>query len=496
MLHQLPFVDKSPIDEPGYTRVNAYLVNDEESLHQYAQQHVCPCCQHRLSFMKSNQLAIVKDNQGRLVISILDKCYCGFMVPFHAILNILDDQSYDAHILISQHEVVTDAENDRVEAALLESRYLLHKRLYHSAIYRIDQLINSLQSIALLAFYRGYAFDQLELYESALKSYDDCLDLDAECKEAWHNKALILKKLKRIKEANFHLVKYCKLCPVKTLNEIDGEMHDEKQLCKPLYAKKGKFGKITIVQTSCMRYLAINNEVEGSFWLTDEEASDVPAGDYVAGLLLAGCHFNAQFQQTKGLILGLGAGAGVIALLANFPKLHLDVVEIDFDVIMLACCYFPLLNEYIKSGRLSLICDDGLDYVTKTQQHYDFVLLDIYQGDHQFAKKLREVKFLCRINELTRLVGVNLLPLDSIHSYERITEDFKSAGIQLKQCYPTGNRGDDNDNLKKMSYQNRILYSENIDNITGFIPYATRNGYLEHAFRRDFSNMVNRCEYF
>ncbi|MCJ8267991.1 MAG: hypothetical protein MJK04_01150, partial [Psychrosphaera sp.] len=152
----------------------------------------------------------------------------------------------------------------------------------------------------------------------------------------------------------------------------------------------GLFGEVTVAQTDDRRYLAIEQEREGSFWLVDGQPGYLPASAYVAGFLPAGCHFNANVTATRALMLGLGAGAGVIALLSNFSRLHITVVEIDPAIIELSCRYFPLLTQYINSGRLSIICQDAISYVqTHTTTNYDFAILDIYQGDFTFAQKLK-----------------------------------------------------------------------------------------------------------
>jgi hypothetical protein len=256
----------------------------------------------------------------------------------------------------------------------------------------------------------------------------------------------------------------------------------------------GLFGKITVGQSDERRYLAIEQEREGSFYLIDGQPGHLPASQYTAGFLPAGCHSNANTKATNALMLGLGAGAGVIALLSNFSKLHITVVEIDPEIIEIACRYFPLLAQYVDSGRLNIICQDAFSFVQTHSQahpstHFDFAIIDIYQGNFTFARKLRELDFLSALNSIASLIVVNLLPLPNKRAFNRVIKDFDRAGIKLKMRYPIGDR-------KKTASKNisHILYSQAMTPALGFEPYLMVPEALRSVFCSDYVAMLSRCE--
>lgn len=78
------------------------------------------------------------------------------------------------------------------------------------------------------------------------------------------------------------------------------------------------------------------------------------------------------------LMLGLGAGS-VIDLIRNKYVLNFPVtaVEIDPMVIQLAKIYFDL-GSY---SDLKIVNEDALDYVKRTKELYDFIIIDLYIND-------------------------------------------------------------------------------------------------------------------
>jgi len=493
----------------GYISHLPYLANNHQELASLATHHLCPCCRKELSYTNLFHESINLTMSSTKVYSAIQQCNCGFDVPFHAIVNQLspqqqkktiakkdDTSTQQARAHITLPTVTTNTSDNysclhhrNVEEINFQCRYLLHLALYDEAIVLIEQLTNHYPSHPLLPFYKAFALEKKGHHQKALQYYDTCLDLDVECEEAWHNKALILMQLNRTDEANYNLARYCRL---QTLTGTNNEtnLRNSIEASKILFSSNGLFGELRIMQNCTVRQLAINNEIEGSFWLENNEPSSIPAGDYTAGFLLAGCYTDADNVPTNGLMLGLGAGAGAIALLNNFDRLHLTVIEIDPTLIIAAIKYFPLLTHFIKTGRLTIICQDAIDYVSKMAIEFDFILIDLYQGDLSYPNQFRGKNFLNKLARSSKLIGINLIQPKTWQQYQQVIKDFKSAGIILKSCLPTGIHG-----TCEVPYQNRVLFSEVVDNVTNFMPYDhLQVSYLQLSFRRDFMNMVLRCE--
>jgi len=122
------------------------------------------------------------------------------------------------------------------------------------------------------------------------------------------------------------------------------------------------------------------------------------------------------------LILGV-AGGSVIKTLVDEVKFEGKItgVEIDKEVVEIANKYFKL-NE-IKN--LELIIDDAFEFVLKTKDKYDLIIIDIFQ-DTTMPNFLFEDFFINRVNFLLNLDGFILFNTMVINEKDRIRNiDYK-----------------------------------------------------------------------
>ena len=101
------------------------------------------------------------------------------------------------------------------------------------------------------------------------------------------------------------------------------------------------------------------------------------------------------------LVLGV-AGGSVIATLKNEIQFEGKItgVEIDPTVVDLANQYFGL-KEY---DNFEIVIDDAFEYVLKTKEKYDLIVIDIFQ-DTVMPNFLFEDFFINRINFLLNING-------------------------------------------------------------------------------------------
>ena len=101
------------------------------------------------------------------------------------------------------------------------------------------------------------------------------------------------------------------------------------------------------------------------------------------------------------LVLGV-AGGSVIETLKKEIKFEGKItgVEIDADVIELAKKYFGLGNY----NNVSIVNDDAFEFVLKTKEKYDLIIIDIFQ-DTTMPNFLFEDFFINRINFLLNVNG-------------------------------------------------------------------------------------------
>jgi spermidine synthase len=101
------------------------------------------------------------------------------------------------------------------------------------------------------------------------------------------------------------------------------------------------------------------------------------------------------------LVLGV-AGGSVIKTLVNEIKYtgKITGVEIDEGIIKIANDYFKL----DEIPNVEIVIDDAFEYVLKTKQKYDLIIIDIFQ-DTTMPNFLFEDFFIERINSLLQLNG-------------------------------------------------------------------------------------------
>ena len=123
------------------------------------------------------------------------------------------------------------------------------------------------------------------------------------------------------------------------------------------------------------------------------------------------------------LVLGV-AGGSVIETLKKEVKFEGKItgVEIDADVIELATKYFGLGNY----DNVSIVNDDAFEFVLKTKEKYDLIIIDIFQ-DTTMPNFLFEDFFINRINFLLNVNGFilfNTMVLD--YQERRRNVDYKN----------------------------------------------------------------------
>lgn len=135
------------------------------------------------------------------------------------------------------------------------------------------------------------------------------------------------------------------------------------------------------------------------------------------------------------LILGV-AGGSVIKTIVDEIKFKGKItgVEIDSQVVEIANKYFKL-NE-IKN--LELVVDDAFEFVLKTKEKYDLIVIDIFQ-DTKMPNFLFEDYFINHVNSLLKINGFILFNTMVIYEKDRIRNvDYKKkfGGNYSLRMYP------------------------------------------------------------
>ena len=113
---------------------------------------------------------------------------------------------------------------------------------------------------------------------------------------------------------------------------------------------------------------------------------------------------NYELRTKNWLILGLAAGT--VAKLIPQPA---KITGVEIDPVML-----EIGRQYFDLGQipnLKILNLDAMNYILKTQDFFDFVLVDLYLGD-QIPEFVYSQKFLGQLGKVGQLVIINHLFYD------------------------------------------------------------------------------------
>ena len=152
----------------------------------------------------------------------------------------------------------------------------------------------------------------------------------------------------------------------------------------------------------------------------------------------------------KILVLGVAGGSVVKTIIDEIKfKGKITGVEIDAEIVEIANKFFKL-NE-IKN--LELIVDDAFEFVLKTKDKYDLIIIDIFQ-DTKMPGFLFEDFFINRINFLLNNEGFILFNTMVISEKDRVRNiDYKKKfnGNYSIRMYPKVETHNELFTIKKLS---------------------------------------------
>ncbi|MEK7101387.1 MAG: hypothetical protein AAB860_00410 [Patescibacteria group bacterium] len=131
------------------------------------------------------------------------------------------------------------------------------------------------------------------------------------------------------------------------------------------------------------------------------------------------------------LILGLATGTAAKIIFRKYRPAQIIGVEIDPVMIAIGKKYFDL----DQIPNLKILNIDAKDYLLKTKDRFDFVLVDLYLGD-QCPRFVYSKRFLEKLKKVGKLVIINHLVYDDTkrHDAEKLIKllspIFKNVRLQ------------------------------------------------------------------
>lgn len=133
------------------------------------------------------------------------------------------------------------------------------------------------------------------------------------------------------------------------------------------------------------------------------------------------------------LVLGVAGGSVIKTLVDDVQYLgKITGVEIDKEIIKIANEYF----ELDKIPQLEIVIDDAFEFVLKTNDKYDLIIVDVFQ-DTKMPNFLFETFFIDRICYLLKCQGkilFNTMLLDKADNLrnEKIISEFNKENFRIK----------------------------------------------------------------
>lgn len=194
---------------------------------------------------------------------------------------------------------------------------------------------------------------------------------------------------------------------------------------------------IDVSEESGIRYLHFGSEwVQGAMRIRRPVDLELEyTREMMFGLLLRGGFSSDAKWPKRILLIGLGAGSLTKFCYWKLPQARVTTVEIDESVWAAASFHFKLPPEDI---RLSIVIDDGVDFINKKGPGYDYILIDGYDEDAKVGL-LDSLPFYqacwARLNE-GGVLATNLFGRSKKYGppLKRLAEAFEGRSLALPQC--------------------------------------------------------------
>jgi spermidine synthase len=139
-----------------------------------------------------------------------------------------------------------------------------------------------------------------------------------------------------------------------------------------LFQRQTQYHNIIVAEEDGVRWLHFDNTYQSSVDPKDPMKGFLEYTDYFHCAFL----FNEDIKDV--LVVGLGGASVVKSFLHYYPKVNVDVVEIDPAVVEVAKNYFGLKTDH---PRLKIHTMDGRVYIKKAEKKYDLIMLDAYAAN-------------------------------------------------------------------------------------------------------------------
>lgn len=135
---------------------------------------------------------------------------------------------------------------------------------------------------------------------------------------------------------------------------------------KQLYSGQSEFQRIDVFESPEFgRFLVL----DGYIMLTEKD-------EYIYHEMIVHVPMAVHPAVRKVLVIGAGDG-GAVRELARYPEVeHIDLVEIDEQVIQVCRQFLPRTSCRLDDARVHICYEDGLKFVRSREEEYDLIIVD------------------------------------------------------------------------------------------------------------------------
>jgi spermidine synthase len=200
---------------------------------------------------------------------------------------------------------------------------------------------------------------------------------------------------------------------------------------KLLYEKNSLYQYIRVIENTERneRYLlnSKRSEIQGGIYVKEPEKL---YGEYTRMAFISLAFLDRKPEDV--LFVGLGAGAMPRYFSKYYPKVKVDVVEIDPEILKIAKEFF----YFRKSENMNVHISDGRVFIKRTRKKYDLIFLDAYQSG-SIPFHLTTVEFLREVKGKLKDGGIvvsNILSKNRNRFFYSMIKTYKEEFVHL-YCY-------------------------------------------------------------
>jgi spermidine synthase len=193
---------------------------------------------------------------------------------------------------------------------------------------------------------------------------------------------------------------------------------------RQLYSGQSEFQRIDIFESEELGRILV---LDGFLMVTEKD-------EYIYHEMITHVAMAANPEIENVLVIGAGDG-GTVRELTRYPNIkHIDLAEIDREVVRVCREYIPQTASCLSDPRVAIYYEDGLKFVRTRQGVYDLILVDSTDpfgpGEGLFTKE-----FYGNCYKALGDRGILVNQHESVF-YDEYAQSMKRAHKRLSELFP------------------------------------------------------------